>query len=70
MTEELQLTRRSLLQIVTAIAATARFAVRPRNTIDADDALEAELINDEPDEDCRCMRRVGPSDVFDLGDAR
>jgi hypothetical protein len=48
MSEELQLTRRRLLQIVTAIAATARFAVRPRNTIDADDVLEAELIEDEP----------------------
>jgi hypothetical protein len=47
MSEELQLTRRGLLQIVTAIAVMAQFAVRPRNTIDADDVLEAELIDDE-----------------------
>jgi hypothetical protein len=47
MSEELQLTRRGLIQIVTAIVATA-FAVRPRRAGDAEeDVLEAELIDDE-----------------------
>ena len=47
MSEELQLTRRGLMQMATAIMVTA-FAVRPRGADDGDDVLEAELIDDEP----------------------
>jgi hypothetical protein len=48
MSQELQLTRRGLIQIMTALVATA-FAVRPRRARDADDdVLEAELVEDEP----------------------
>lgn len=62
MSEELRLTRRGLLQIVTAIVATARFAVRPLNA-DADDILDAELTEDEPAEST-LARRLTKFEVF------
>lgn len=55
MSEELQLTRRGLLQIVTAAVATARVAIRPRSA-GADDVLEAELIEDEPADSTHARR--------------
>lgn len=56
MSEELHLTRRGLIQLATAIVATT-FAIRPR-TDDADDVLEAELIDDEP---AASIRARGPT---------
>jgi hypothetical protein len=54
-TEELQLTRRSLLQAVTAIAATAAVTLQARDTLDADQVPEAELINDTPADSPRTL---------------
>ncbi len=51
MSEELQLTRRGLLQMVSAIVATASFAARRPlfgPAADADEPIDAEIIEDEP----------------------
>jgi len=51
MSEELHLTRRGLLQMVSAIVATASFAARRPlfgPTADADEPIDLEIIEDEP----------------------
>jgi hypothetical protein len=51
MSEELQLTRRGLLQMVSAIVATASFAARRPlfgQAADADEPIDLEIIEDEP----------------------